>query len=132
MKHKFKNIDEVKVLQSFIENCLLKLDIDRTKQLESLLAAILKDLYATKVMPLLIKQEAGSHKVKFTQIQAICLDILLGQYDLTDLDNHHAAITLSSIAGDIDKYLVNNIKNYKQCETLLISGTNESKIFIKS
>ncbi len=130
MIHKFKNLDELMVLQSFIEENLMKLQRQDSTKPERLLAAILKELYASKVMPILIKQEGNSAKIKLTQVQIVALDILLSNYDLTELDNLHAGATLMALAGDIDHYLVNNTKTFKQCEIPQISNTAASNTFI--
>lgn len=130
MRHKFKNLDELMVLQSFIEENLMKLQRQDSTKPERLLAAILKELYANKIMPLLIKQESNAPKIKLTESQTIALDILLSNYDLTELDNLHAGATLMSLANDIDLFLVNQNKTYKQCSPQLIQSTAESSLSI--
>jgi hypothetical protein len=132
MKHKFKNLDEVMVLQSFIEENLMKLQRQDSTKPERLLAAILKELYGNKIMPLLIKQESNSPKIKLTESQTIALDILLSNYDLTEIQNIHAGATLMSLANDIDYFLVNNTKTYKQCSPPLLLNTGESSLSIKN
>jgi len=83
-------------------------------------------------MPILIKQEVNSPQIKLTHVQIIALDILLSNYDLTELDNLHAGATLMALAGDIDYFLVNNNQTYKQCETPLTFKVEDSAFTLYS
>lgn len=131
MKFNFRDTDGLKAFQLFLDDILFKLTAQGSTKEQLLIAAILRELYAVKVMPRLVRDEPQKFKIILSKIELITLDVVLSQYDFTEIGNSHTALILNSLYMDIDQYLVNNTKHYpSSCETPLISNTGASNTFI--